>query len=147
MKRLPDMLRTMSVEEILATPDFQERIRAYHEETARYEAMLAEHTRIEGDAIIIDFRGVAEMPVGNRFLEYVLHPEQNISIRIVDGKDNGFAMISVGHSIINRTCRVDVGSLALKYGGGGHKKVGTCQVPPGRADEVVREMLQVINAT
>ncbi len=145
MKRLPDLLRTMSIEQILATPDFQERILAYHEETARYQALLAEHTRIEGDAIVIDFRGVAEMPVGNRFLEYVLYPEQNISIRIVDGKQNGFAMISVGHSIINSTCRVDVGSLVLQYGGGGHRQVGTCQVAYERVDAVVREMLQIIN--
>jgi hypothetical protein len=147
MKRLPDLLRTMTVEEILATADFQERIQAYREETSRYQTMLSKHTHIEGDAIVIDFRGVEQMPVGNRFLEYVLYPEQNISIRIVDGKNNGFAMISVGHSIINRTCRVDVGSMALKYGGGGHKKVGTCQVAYERADDVVREMLQVINAT
>ena len=145
MKRLPDLLRTMTVEEILATPDFMERIDAYHEETSRFKALLAEHTRVEGDAIIIDFRSVEEMPVGNRFLEYVLYPEQNISIRIVDGKNNGFAMISVGHSIINRTSRVDVGSMTLKYGGGGHKQVGTCQVKYELADDIVRGMLQVIN--
>ena len=54
-------------------------------------------------------------------------------------------MISVGHSIINRTSQVDVGGLALKFGGGGHKKVGTCQVPYEDVDSVVKQMLRTIN--
>jgi hypothetical protein len=145
MKKLPGLLRSETVEEILALPDFQERIRVYHEETSKYKALLARHTRIEGDAIIINFQGVDEIPAGNRFLEYVLYPEQNISIRLVDGRNKEFAMISVGHSIINRTSALDVGSMVLKYGGGGHKQVGTCQVRYEEVDRIVGEMLQVIN--
>ena len=146
MKKLPEYLRSKTAEEILALPDFQERVQVYHEETSKYKALLARTTRIEGDAILIDFRGIAENPVGNRFMEYVLYPEQNISVRIVDGRDKQFAMISVGHSILDRTSLVDVGSLVLKYGGGGHKQVGTCQVEYDDVDRIVGEMLEVINA-
>ena len=146
MKKLPEYLRSKTAEEILALPDFQERVQKYHEETSKYKALLARTIRIEGDAILIDFRGIAENPVGNRFMEYVLYPEQNISVRIVDGRDKQFAMISVGHSILDRTSLVDVGSLVLKYGGGGHKQVGTCQVEYDDVDRIVGEMLQVINA-
>jgi oligoribonuclease NrnB/cAMP/cGMP phosphodiesterase (DHH superfamily) len=146
MKKLPEYLRSKTLEEILALPDFQERVQVYHEETSKYKALLARSTRIEGDAILIDFRGIAENPVGNRFMEYVLYPEQNISVRIVDGRNKQFAMISVGHSILDRTSLVDVGSLVLKYGGGGHKQVGTCQVEYDDVDRIVGEMLQVINA-
>ena len=135
-----------TVEEILALPDYRERIEVYHEETSKFKALLHRHSRVEGDAILIDFQGLTEIPAGNRFLEYVLYPEQNISLRIVDGKDKEFAMISVGHSIINRTSTVDVGSMVLKYGGGGHKQVGTCQVAYDEVDRVVMEMLQIINA-
>jgi nanoRNase/pAp phosphatase (c-di-AMP/oligoRNAs hydrolase) len=78
-------------------------------------------------------------------MEYILFPQQNISIRIGDGRDREFAMISVGHSIINKTSTVDVGMLTLKYGGGGHKKVGTCQVPYEDVDRVVATMLEMIN--
>ncbi len=145
MKKLPEYLRSKTAEEILSLPDFQERVQVYHEETSKYKALLARTTRIEGDAILIDFRGIAENPVGNRFMEYVLYPEQNISVRIVDGRDKQFAMISVGHSILDRTSLVDVGSLVLKYGGGGHKQVGTCQVEYDDVDRIVGEMLQVIN--
>ena len=145
MKKLPELLRFKTVEEILALPDFVERIQIYHEETSKYKALLARHTRIEGDAIVIKFQGIDGIPVGNRFLEYVLYPEQNISLRIVDGRNHEFAMISVGHSILNRTSAVDVGSLVLKYGGGGHKQVGTCQVKYDDVDRIIGEMLQVIN--
>ena len=145
MKKLPELLRSKAVDEILAMPDFHERIQVYHEETSTYKAQLTRHTRVEGDAIIINFQGIDEVPVGNRFLEYVLYPEQNISLRIVDGRNNEFAIISVGHSITNRTSTVDVGSLVLKYGGGGHKQVGTCQVKYEDVDRIVAEILQVIN--
>ena len=145
MQNLPELLRTKTVEEILALPDYQERIEVYHEETSKFKDLLARHSRIEGDAILIDFQGVNEIPAGNRFLEYVLYPDQNISIRVVDGKNKEFAMISVGHSVINRSSRVDVGSMVLKYGGGGHKQVGTCQVKYDEIDRIVGEMLQVIN--
>jgi nanoRNase/pAp phosphatase (c-di-AMP/oligoRNAs hydrolase) len=85
--------------------------------------------------------------IGNRFLEYTLFPEQNISIRISDGKANAFAMISVGHSIFNRSSQIDVGSLTLKYGGGGHRTVGTCQVKYMDVDRIVKEMLSRINSS
>ena len=104
-----------------------------------------EKSFIRDNAIIIDFRGVRNPPIGNRFLEYVLYPEQNISIRLADGKNNGFTMISVGHSIINRTSQVNVGSLTLRYGGGGHRQVGACQVSCEDADKTLNEMLQLIN--
>ena len=146
MKKLPEYLRSKTAEEILVLPDFQERVQVYHEETSKYKALLARTTRIEGDAILIDFRGIAENPVGNRFMEYVLYPEQNISVRIVDGRNKQFAMISVGHSILDRSSLVDVGSLVLKYGGGGHRRVGTCQVGYDDVDRIVGEILQVINA-
>jgi oligoribonuclease NrnB/cAMP/cGMP phosphodiesterase (DHH superfamily) len=147
MKQLPQLLRTKRVEEILSLSDFQERVKLYHEENIKYELLITKSARTEGDAIVIDLRDCEDIPVGNRFLEYVLYPEQNISIRIANGKNKAFAMISVGNSIINNTSRINVGSLTLKYGGGGHERVGTCQVPYEDVDKVVSEMLEVINAS
>lgn len=145
MKTLPKLLRSKTIEEILEMPDFQERVRVYEEETKRYKQFILDHARVQGDAIVLDLRGVDEIPSGNRFIEYTLFPEQNISIRMVDGRNKEFVMISVGHSIINRGSHVDVGSLLLKYGGGGHRKVGTCQVTDAMADKVLEEILEEIN--
>jgi hypothetical protein len=146
MKRLPQLLRCMRVDEILAQPDFRERADFYCAENARYRRLLARHSRAEGDAILIDLRGVERMPVGNRFLEYVIYPEQNISIRVADGLRRQSAMISVGHSIFTRSSRVDVGALMLRYGGGGHARVGACQVGYAEVDRVVDEILQVVRS-
>ena len=146
MKKLPNLLRTNSVNQILSIPDFQDRIDVYKSETDRYRKFLLKNTSQKGNAIVIDLRGVDSPPIGNRFLEYVLYPEQNISIRLVNGKNQRFTMISLGHSIINRTSNVNVGSLTLQFGGGGHCQVGTCQVSNERADNIVDEMLQVINS-
>jgi hypothetical protein len=145
MRQLPDLLRSKTVDEILALPDFQERVEVYYEETSKFKKLVIQNARIDGAAIILDFRGIEDMPVGNRFMEYVLYPQQNISIRIINGKNSDFAVISIGHSIINRTSSVDVGHFALKHGGGGHKQVGTCQVKYEEVDNVVNELLQVIN--
>jgi nanoRNase/pAp phosphatase (c-di-AMP/oligoRNAs hydrolase) len=146
MKRLPKLLRTKAVEEILALPDFQERVQLYRQENEKYKQLLNKMAQVNGDVILIDFREIDEIPVGNRFMEYILFPQQNVSIRIADGRNKEFAMISVGHSIINKTSTVDVGTLTLKYGGGGHKQVGTCQVHYEDVDRVVAEMLQMINS-
>ena len=145
MKSLPGMLRSMTIDQILANPDVQERVKTYRADNERYKTFLKETARIAGDAIVLDLRGKKEQPSGNRFMEYTLFPDQNISVRLVDGRKGEFIMISVGGSIINRTSRVDIGALMLKHGGGGHKKVGTCQVSPARADEVLKDILQTIN--
>ena len=100
------------------------------------------HSRVEGEVLITDLRGVREIPPSNRFLVYSLFPESNISIRLIDGKGGEFVAFSVGYSILNRTASVDVGSLMLRYGGGGHKAVGTCQVPNDQADQVLKELIQ-----
>ena len=43
------------------------------------------------------------------------------------GKGGQGLACAIGYSILNKTATLDVGSLCLKYGGGGHEKVGTCQ--------------------
>ena len=146
MKQLPGLMGSRSAEEILAMPDFAERVDYYRQETERYKAFIQERARVDGEVLILDLRGVEEIPTGNRFMEYVLFPDQNLSVRIMDGKNKEFASISVGYSIINRTATVDVGSLMLRFGGGGHQKVGTCQVPYDQTDSVLTEILAAIKA-
>jgi nanoRNase/pAp phosphatase (c-di-AMP/oligoRNAs hydrolase) len=145
MMMLIDELRTKSVDEILSLEDVQERVRRYEEHKPHFLQMMFEYSTAEGDVIVTDLRDVPETYVGNRHVIYALYPYQNISIRIFDGKDKEFCVFSVGYSILNRTSTVDVGSLMLKYGGGGHKAVGTCQVAYEDAERVRDEMLQFIN--
>ena len=145
MLTLIDELRTKGINEILALSDVQERVNRYEEHKPHFLQMMFEYSRAEGDVIITDLRDVPETYVGNRHVIYALYPYQNINIRIFDGKDKEFCVFAVGYSILNRTSTVDVGSLMLKYGGGGHKAVGTCQLPYEDVDRVLADMLYYIN--
>ncbi len=145
MKSLPSRLRHQTIEEIMGSPDFLERIDVYKEQIEEYKTFLRKHARTEGDAIILDFRGMHDLPTGNRFIEYVLFPEQNISVRLIDSRDRQRVMISVGHSTINRSSTINVGSMLLQFGGGGHPRVGTCQVMAGEAGIVLNRILNEIN--
>ena len=129
MEELIDWCHTKPIEEIMANPDVKERRDLYWEQTEKFIEMVRSHTVVRGPVIISDLRGVDPIYSGNRFMIYSLYPEQNISVWIVSGKGGRGCSCAVGYSIMNRTSQVDVGKLMLKYGGGGHRQVGTCQFP------------------
>jgi nanoRNase/pAp phosphatase (c-di-AMP/oligoRNAs hydrolase) len=146
MENLIDACASQSIEEILANPDVKERTDLYFEQDALFREMVSRHTVIKKNAIVTDLRNVETIYTGNRFLIYSLYPEQNISLWIVDGRNKQNCPIAVGHSILNRGSKTDVGALMLKYGGGGHHQVGTCQVDYEDADRVIEELIAKINA-
>jgi len=88
---------------------------------------------------------VDEIKPGNRFTLYSLFPEANVSVQIFDGKGRQNIVLACGHSILNPTCSVDVGSLMLRYGGGGHRAVGTCQVTHEDAERALEEVVTALN--
>jgi nanoRNase/pAp phosphatase (c-di-AMP/oligoRNAs hydrolase) len=106
--------------------------------------MIKETARVEGKAVVVDLRKVDTIHAGNRFLLYTLFPEANISVVIVNGKKDVNCVITAGYSILNKTATVDVGSLMLKYGGGGHKVVGTCQVAWDDTDRIAQEIINKV---
>jgi nanoRNase/pAp phosphatase (c-di-AMP/oligoRNAs hydrolase) len=144
MKELAPMLAEKDIDEILDLPDVQERIEVYKEQHDLFYEMIKKYAKPIGNAIYADLRNVDPIYAGNRFLIYTLFPEQNISVWVVDGVYKANVAITVGYSIINRTATVDVGSLMLHYGGGGHTQVGTCQVPCADADRIIEEVLEKV---
>ena len=113
----------------------------YFAQEQTYENMIKTRSKGDRNVLVIDLRNQEEILSGNRFIEYALPPEQNVSMRVIWGWQKQNVVFTVGHSIINRSCRSNIGSLMLKYGGGGHEKVGTCQVPVPDADRVYDEIL------
>ena len=149
MEKLMVACKDKTTEEILEMPDVKERIEVYNEQTAKFKEMVTAHTRVEGNVIISDLRGVDPIYTGNRFMIYSMYPDQNISAWIVAGKGGLGCSAAVGYSIINKSCTIDVGSLMLKYGGGGHKKVGTCQFSDEKIsdlDKMLKELCDMANA-
>ncbi len=146
MEVLIDACRTQNVEEILENPDVKERVEKYREQSALFVDMLKRVSRADGNVIISDLRNVDPIYTGNRFMVYSMFPEQNISLWIVDGRAKQNCPIACGHSVINRSSKTNVGALMLKYGGGGHPQVGTCQVPYDDADQVIGELVAKMKA-
>jgi nanoRNase/pAp phosphatase (c-di-AMP/oligoRNAs hydrolase) len=144
MKKLAHATFTKPIDEILASSDVKERIEVYFEQHNLFIEMVKKHSKVEGKAIYVDLRNIDTIYAGNRFLLYTLFPEQNISVWVVDGKKRVNTVITVGYSVINKSATVDVGSLMLKYGGGGHKAVGTCQVAYDDTDKIISEILAAV---
>ena len=53
-------------------------------------------------------------------------------------------LVSVGHSIFNPTCKVNVGQLLAKYEGGGHKAAGACRFHISKADQYIPQILDAL---
>jgi nanoRNase/pAp phosphatase (c-di-AMP/oligoRNAs hydrolase) len=141
MEQLIDACRVMTTEEILALPDVVERIEIYFEQTELFKEMVLENTVTDGNLIITDLRQVDVIYTCNRFMIYSMYPEQNISAWVVSGRGGHGCSAAVGYSVLNRSSDVNVGRLMLKYHGGGHKAVGTCQFT---ADEMDTELPQML---
>ncbi len=142
MEKLMVACKDKSTEEILDMPDVKERIEIYNEQTEKFKKMVLDHSQTKGNLLITDLRGVDPIYTCNRFMVYSMFPEQNISAWIVNGRGGLGCSAAVGYSIINKTSNVNVGSLMLKYNGGGHQKVGTCQFSDETMAEGLPKMLE-----
>jgi nanoRNase/pAp phosphatase (c-di-AMP/oligoRNAs hydrolase) len=145
MMDMIDYCRHKTDKEILELPDIKERTVRYFEQDKPFRQMLLDNSRMEGNVVVLDLRNQDEIYTGNRFLLYSLFPEANISMQIMWGFKRQNIVITCGYSIINKTARADVGSLMLKHGGGGHMRVGTCQVPTDKADKIITEIFEELN--
>lgn len=138
--------RTMNAEEILEIPDVKERAERYFEQNEPFKQMLLANSRADGNVIVVDLRNTEEILTGNRFIIYSMYPEQNVSLQIMWGRNKQNVVLTCGHSILNKTSQTNVGYLMLKFGGGGHEKVGTCQVNEDEADYVARSLIAHMKA-
>jgi nanoRNase/pAp phosphatase (c-di-AMP/oligoRNAs hydrolase) len=145
MMELVEWCRTKPVELVLEMPDVEERIDRYFEQDQVFREMVRQNSTVHSNLIELDLRRQQEIYTGNRFVIYTMYPQCNISMQIIMGRQNQNTVFTVGHSIINRSSRTDVGILMFKYGGGGHRAVGTCQVDNDRAEAVRLELIEAIN--
>jgi nanoRNase/pAp phosphatase (c-di-AMP/oligoRNAs hydrolase) len=136
--------RHHDVEEILALPDVAERVALYRAESERFEEQLSRVGRQHDDVVVIDLRQEEVIHAGNRFLVYALFPQARVSVHVMWGKQQMNTVLAVGKSILDRSSPVDIGSVMLRYGGGGHHAAGTCQVSHDEAERTVEEVLAAV---
>lgn len=139
-------LRTKTVEEVLSLKEPAARVARMREQDRHFREVTAAHSTVQGNVVLTDFRGLPQLPVGNRFLIYTLFPEANISVRLAWGPKREKIAANVGWSVFKRTCKTNVGVLMSLYGGGGHKGAGSCMLPVETADAQVRQMIDTLRA-
>ncbi|MCG8640505.1 MAG: exopolyphosphatase [Desulfobacterales bacterium] len=142
---LVDLLKDTSAEQLMDHPRVHPRCREVIKENAEWESHLKAHTRIEHGISITDFRSLETVPAGNRFLSYSMFPESIASVKIrFDSPACRNVQVSVGRSIFNRKCNVNIGKLLSGFGGGGHAGAGGCTLPAESAEENLRKILKVM---
>lgn len=142
---LVDLLRHNTISQVLADPEVKKRCERVIEENTAYTHHLKAHTKIRHNVSITDFRGLDSVPDGNRFLTYCLFPKTIASVKIrFNGPDQDQVLLSIGHSIFNRQCHVNVGNLLAQFGGGGHAGAGGCSLDSRTADARIEEILKIL---
>ncbi|MBK1733798.1 exopolyphosphatase [Halorhodospira abdelmalekii] len=135
-----------SIDEILQLPDVKERVECYFEHEEKFKEQLQRCGKVHGKLLEMDLREEETIWPGNRFMLYALYPQCNISMSIFMGFQRQNTVFAVGKSILDRGSPVDVGSLMLAYGGGGHLAAGTCQIAHEDAERVREELIEKITA-
>ncbi|MBR3557105.1 MAG: exopolyphosphatase [Oscillospiraceae bacterium] len=134
-----------TIDEILELPDVKERVDLYFEQTEQFIAQLCRVAKVEGKVVVLDLREEEIIHAGNRFMIYALYPETQISIHVTWGFQKQNTAVMIGKSIVNKASDADIGAICLKYGGGGHKNAGTCQLDNDKVDAQLPDIIAALN--
>lgn len=145
MMELIDYCLEHSVDQVLELPDVKERVDMYFEQQELFKKQIEKVHRMEGKVVVLPLKGEDVIYTGNRFMVYAMYPEAEISVHVMWGYRKQNTAITIGKSIINKNSNVDIGDICLKYGGGGHKNAGTCQIPNDKVDEILPRILEELN--
>ncbi|MDX2129315.1 MAG: exopolyphosphatase [Chloroherpetonaceae bacterium] len=142
---LIDLMMEKTIDEIMADAEVKKRVDSFKESNLQFMEAVRDNSKVEKNVLITDLRKFDELPNGNRYYLYAFQAATNISLKLTNDRERpGFVSIGVGYNIFNKTANINVGELMKKYGGGGHKAVGSTRVKKDDADRVVQEMLKYL---
>jgi len=139
-------LKVHPIGEVLKMGEVREKVDAILTGEKAFQKALKKHSTLDGNIVVTDFRRLAERPVGNRFVIYALYPQANVWMNLFKGRTADVVVVSLGHSILNRTCNTNIGQLLSTFGGGGHKGAGTCQVQAKTAARPIKKIKDILKA-
>ncbi len=146
MMDLIDYCKDHTIEEVLAVPDVVERIDLFFEHVPLAREQIVRCSTVYENLVLLNLRDEQTIYACNRFVIYALFPECNISIHEMWGRQQQNVVFATGKSILDRSCKTNVGELMLAYGGGGHPAAGTCQIVTSHAHIVRAELIEEITA-
>ena len=145
MMQLIDYCLDHDIDEILELPDVKERVELYFEQAEQFKAQLRRIARVHDKVVVLDLRNEEVIHAGNRFMIYALYPETEISVHVAWGFRKQNTAVMIGKSIVNKNSQVDIGELCLRYGGGGHRNAGTCQLDNDVVDAQLPDIIRALN--
>ena len=145
MMELIDYCVNHSVEDVLQIPDVQERVELYFQQQELFTEQVKRLATVHDKVVVLDLRNEETIYAGNRFMIYALYPETQISIHVAWGFRKQNTAVMIGKSIVNKASDANIGELCLKYGGGGHKNAGTCQLDNDKVDAQLPDIIEALN--
>jgi len=145
MMKLIDCCRDMDINDILALPDVKERVDLFFAQHAFFRDQVERVAKVHGKLVVLDLRDEDTIYAGNRFVVYAMFPQCDISMHVMWGREKANTVYTVGKSIFDRGCPVDVGALMLQHGGGGHHAAGTCQGDNATAEVLKGELISALS--
>ena len=143
--RVVDLIRRLEIDSIINDQAVKERCRTVNNNNKKYKDFLKKYTRTKSHVTITDFRSLNETPDGNRFLAYSLFPQSVVNVKIrYDDKERQRIALSIGHSIFNKNCNVNVGLLLSRFEGGGHQSAASCRFHASKADDYIPKIIEVL---
>ena len=145
MMMLIDCCRDLSIEEILALPDVEERVALFRAQHDLFREQIRRVAEVHDNLVVLDLRDEDVIYAGNRFVVYAMYPQCDISMHVMWGRERQNTVYTVGKSIFDRRNRVRVGELMLEHGGGGHDAAGTCQWPNASAEQLKQLLIESLS--
>jgi oligoribonuclease NrnB/cAMP/cGMP phosphodiesterase (DHH superfamily) len=142
---LVQLLRATPIDKIMANPEVRRRSAEAVQQNETYEKLLQRHTTLFDRVAVSDFRSFEKSPNGNRFLVYSLFPDAIAAVKIRYAiEDPDKVILSVGHSIFNSGCRINVGRMLAGFGGGGHAGAGATTFHKSKSEDYIQRILDIL---
>ncbi|MCP3954904.1 MAG: exopolyphosphatase [Desulfobacterales bacterium] len=142
---LVDLLGKEPIEKVLSHPTVKNRCQEAITENSRFRDILVQNTTVKRQVAVTDLRPMNPAPSGNRFLVYSLFPDTVVSVKIrCDDTDRQKVIISAGHSIFNRHCRVNLGQMFSRFEGGGHAGAGACSFHISNLNAYLPKIMEIL---
>lgn len=148
MMELIDYCLDHKIDDVLKLPDVQERVDMYFKQQDLFKEQLSRVSKQIGRCVVVDLRDQDPIYTGNRFFIYTMFPDAYFSIHVAWGFRKQNTAVMIGKSIFKDSPDVDknIAEITLKYGGGGHKNAGTCQLDNDKVDELLPDILDFFNS-
>jgi nanoRNase/pAp phosphatase (c-di-AMP/oligoRNAs hydrolase) len=146
MMDLIEYCKDHTLDDVLVVPDVIERVSLFFEHEKQAKEQILRCSTVHDNLVLLNLRDEETIFASNRFVIYALFPQCNVSIHEMWGREKQNIVFATGKSILDRSCKTNVGELMLGYGGGGHQAAGTCQIATSQAGIVREELIAQLQA-